>query len=138
MLIYRLITRGTIEERMMEMTKKKMLLEHLVVGSIKTQNFKQVIIIFFCWKIEVFVLQIDDNSLLSHFQTVDWLFTMLMLDEWSWLQAKNLPQYHGGRHCNLLWKLDSSNYNIISVLKVIPKELLNAIKLIIMYIKKNK
>ncbi|XP_050891252.1 CHD3-type chromatin-remodeling factor PICKLE isoform X2 [Lathyrus oleraceus] len=40
-LIYRLITRGTIEERMMEMTKKKMLLEHLVVGSIKTQNFKQ-------------------------------------------------------------------------------------------------
>ncbi|KAL5071495.1 hypothetical protein RYX36_022382 [Vicia faba] len=40
-LIYRLITRGTIEERMMEMTKKKMLLEHLVVGSIKTQNFNQ-------------------------------------------------------------------------------------------------
>ncbi|CAK8569972.1 unnamed protein product [Lathyrus sativus] len=40
-LIYRLITRGTIEERMVEMTKKKMLLEHLVVGSIKTQNFNQ-------------------------------------------------------------------------------------------------
>ncbi|KAG0499918.1 hypothetical protein HPP92_004609 [Vanilla planifolia] len=29
-MIYRLITRGTIEERMMQMTKKKMILEHLV------------------------------------------------------------------------------------------------------------
>ncbi|KAL3843998.1 hypothetical protein ACJIZ3_001401 [Penstemon smallii] len=40
-MIYRLITRGTIEERMMEMTKKKMVLEHLVVGKLKTQNINQ-------------------------------------------------------------------------------------------------
>ncbi|URD94467.1 CHD3-type chromatin-remodeling factor [Musa troglodytarum] len=37
-MIYRLITRGTIEERMMQMTKKKMILEHLVVGRLKAQN----------------------------------------------------------------------------------------------------
>lgn len=41
-MIYRLITRGTIEERMMQMTKKKMVLEHLVVGKLKTQNINQV------------------------------------------------------------------------------------------------
>lgn len=41
-LIYRLITRGTIEERMMQMTKKKMVLEHLVVGRLKAQNINQV------------------------------------------------------------------------------------------------
>lgn len=41
-MIYRLITRGTIEERMMQMTKKKMILEHLVVGKLKTQNINQV------------------------------------------------------------------------------------------------
>lgn len=42
-MIYRLITRGTIEERMMQMTKKKMVLEHLVVGRLKAQNINQVI-----------------------------------------------------------------------------------------------
>ncbi|XP_042458146.1 CHD3-type chromatin-remodeling factor PICKLE-like [Zingiber officinale] len=40
-MIYRLITRGTIEERMMQMTKKKMILEHLVVGRLKSQNVNQ-------------------------------------------------------------------------------------------------
>ncbi|KAJ4952799.1 hypothetical protein NE237_029631 [Protea cynaroides] len=40
-MIYRLISRGTIEERMMQMTKKKMVLEHLVVGRLKTQNINQ-------------------------------------------------------------------------------------------------
>ncbi|XP_021769423.1 CHD3-type chromatin-remodeling factor PICKLE-like [Chenopodium quinoa] len=40
-MIYRLITRGSIEERMMQMTKKKMVLEHLVVGKLKTQNINQ-------------------------------------------------------------------------------------------------
>ncbi|KAH7280823.1 hypothetical protein KP509_36G015700 [Ceratopteris richardii] len=37
-MIYRLVTRGTIEERMMQMTKKKMVLEHLVVGRLKNQQ----------------------------------------------------------------------------------------------------
>lgn len=42
-MIYRLITRGTIEERMMQMTKKKMVLEHVVVGRMKTnKNLNQV------------------------------------------------------------------------------------------------
>uniref|UniRef100_A0A1D1YBA8 CHD3-type chromatin-remodeling factor PICKLE n=1 Tax=Anthurium amnicola TaxID=1678845 RepID=A0A1D1YBA8_9ARAE len=41
-MIFRLITRGTIEERMMQMTKKKMILEHLVVGRLKTQTVNQV------------------------------------------------------------------------------------------------
>ncbi|KAL8539594.1 hypothetical protein ACS0TY_001269 [Phlomoides rotata] len=40
-MIYRLISRGTIEERMMQMTKKKMVLEHLVVGRLKAQNINQ-------------------------------------------------------------------------------------------------
>lgn len=40
-MIYRLITRGTIEEKMMQMTKKKMILEHLVVGRLKTQTVNQ-------------------------------------------------------------------------------------------------
>ncbi|XP_038711495.1 CHD3-type chromatin-remodeling factor PICKLE-like isoform X2 [Tripterygium wilfordii] len=40
-MIFRLVTRGTIEERMMQMTKKKMILEHLVVGKLKTQNINQ-------------------------------------------------------------------------------------------------
>ncbi|MBA0703532.1 hypothetical protein Golax_015850 [Gossypium laxum] len=40
-MIYRLITRGSIEERMMQMTKKKMVLEHLVVGRLKAQNINQ-------------------------------------------------------------------------------------------------
>ncbi|GAU17725.1 hypothetical protein TSUD_07870 [Trifolium subterraneum] len=40
-LIYRLITRGTIEERMIEIAKKKMVLEHLVVGGMKGQNINQ-------------------------------------------------------------------------------------------------
>ncbi|KAE9588990.1 hypothetical protein Lal_00012672 [Lupinus albus] len=40
-MIFRLITRGTIEERMMQLTKKKMVLEHLVVGRLKAQNINQ-------------------------------------------------------------------------------------------------
>ncbi|CAA2986759.1 CHD3-type chromatin-remodeling factor PICKLE [Olea europaea subsp. europaea] len=40
-MIFRLVTRGTIEERMMQMTKKKMVLEHLVVGRLKAQNINQ-------------------------------------------------------------------------------------------------
>ncbi|KAK4274486.1 hypothetical protein QN277_017696 [Acacia crassicarpa] len=40
-MIYRLVTRGSIEERMMQMTKKKMVLEHLVVGRLKSQNINQ-------------------------------------------------------------------------------------------------
>ncbi|XP_031482496.1 CHD3-type chromatin-remodeling factor PICKLE [Nymphaea colorata] len=40
-MIYRLVTRGTIEERMMQMTKKKMVLEHLVVGRLKNQMLNQ-------------------------------------------------------------------------------------------------
>ncbi|KAJ9167671.1 hypothetical protein P3X46_019285 [Hevea brasiliensis] len=40
-MIYRLIARGTIEERMMQLTKKKMVLEHLVVGRLKAQNINQ-------------------------------------------------------------------------------------------------
>ncbi|CAI0444180.1 unnamed protein product [Linum tenue] len=40
-MIYRLITRGSIEERMMQLTKKKMVLEHLVVGRLKAQNINQ-------------------------------------------------------------------------------------------------
>ncbi|KAK6927613.1 Zinc finger, PHD-finger, partial [Dillenia turbinata] len=42
-MIYRLISRGTIEERMMQMTKKKMVLEHLVVGRLKAQNINQLL-----------------------------------------------------------------------------------------------
>lgn len=41
-MIYRLIHRGTVEERMMDMTKKKMLLEHLVVGKMKKSKLSQV------------------------------------------------------------------------------------------------
>lgn len=41
-MIYRLVTRATIEERMMQMTKKKMMLEHLVVGKMtKAQMLNQ-------------------------------------------------------------------------------------------------
>ncbi|KAL5724023.1 DNA helicase [Ranunculus cassubicifolius] len=40
-MIFRLIARATIEERMMQMTKKKMILEHLVVGRLKAQNINQ-------------------------------------------------------------------------------------------------
>jgi SNF2 family DNA or RNA helicase len=44
-MIYRLVSRGTIEERMMQLTKKKMILEHLVVGRLtKANNVNQVII----------------------------------------------------------------------------------------------
>ncbi|KAF3663132.1 CHD3-type chromatin-remodeling factor PICKLE [Capsicum annuum] len=46
-MIFRLITRGTIEERMMQMTKKKMVLEHLVVGRLKAQNINQDIFYFY-------------------------------------------------------------------------------------------
>ena len=42
-MIYRLVSRGTIEERMMQLTKKKMILEHLVVGRLtKANNVNQV------------------------------------------------------------------------------------------------
>ena len=42
-MIYRLVTRGSIEERMMQMTKKKMVLEHVVVGRMKgSVNLNQV------------------------------------------------------------------------------------------------
>lgn len=44
-MIFRLVTRGTIEERMMQMTKKKMVLEHLVVGRMKKENINQVCIL---------------------------------------------------------------------------------------------
>ncbi|WCJ30367.1 Chromodomain-helicase-DNA-binding protein 5 [Euphorbia peplus] len=40
-MIFRLVTRGSIEERMMQLTKKKMVLEHLVVGRLKAQNINQ-------------------------------------------------------------------------------------------------
>ncbi|KAJ3695446.1 hypothetical protein LUZ60_000823 [Juncus effusus] len=40
-MIYRLVSRGTIEERMMQLTKKKMILEHLVVGRLKAQAVNQ-------------------------------------------------------------------------------------------------
>ncbi|CAA7398038.1 unnamed protein product [Spirodela intermedia] len=40
-MIFRLITRDTIEERMMQLTKKKMILEHLVVGRLKAQTVNQ-------------------------------------------------------------------------------------------------
>ncbi|KAF5181479.1 Chd3-type chromatin-remodeling factor pickle, partial [Thalictrum thalictroides] len=40
-MIFRLITRDSIEERMMQMTKKKMVLEHLVVGKLKEKNINQ-------------------------------------------------------------------------------------------------
>lgn len=56
-LIYRLVTRGTIEERMMQMTKKKMVLEHLVVGRLKAQNINQV---HTCLsKVKVYVVKAD-------------------------------------------------------------------------------
>lgn len=45
-MIYRLVSRGTIEERMMQLTKKKMVLEHLVVGRLtKGTNIVQVILL---------------------------------------------------------------------------------------------
>ncbi|KAG2609908.1 hypothetical protein PVAP13_4KG075700 [Panicum virgatum] len=37
-MIYRLVSRGTIEERMMQLTKKKMILEHLIVGRLTKAN----------------------------------------------------------------------------------------------------
>ncbi|XP_045822792.1 CHD3-type chromatin-remodeling factor PICKLE-like [Trifolium pratense] len=40
-LIYRLITRGTVEERMMEITKNKMSFKHFVVVGMKGQNINQ-------------------------------------------------------------------------------------------------
>lgn len=41
-MIYRLVCKGTIEERMMQLTKKKMVLEHLVVGRLtKASNVNQ-------------------------------------------------------------------------------------------------
>lgn len=46
-MVYRFINRATVEEGMMEMTKKKMLLEHLVVGNLKAQNLTQVYMVLF-------------------------------------------------------------------------------------------
>lgn len=40
-MIYRLVTRASIEERMMQLTKKKMVLEHVVVGRMKTSQLNQ-------------------------------------------------------------------------------------------------
>ncbi|XP_027939210.1 CHD3-type chromatin-remodeling factor PICKLE isoform X1 [Vigna unguiculata] len=40
-MIYRFIARGTIEERMIQLTKKKRVLEHLVVGRLQDENIKQ-------------------------------------------------------------------------------------------------
>ncbi|EFH45565.1 hypothetical protein ARALYDRAFT_328538 [Arabidopsis lyrata subsp. lyrata] len=40
-MIYRLIHRATVEERMVEITKKKMLLEHLVVGNMENPHLRQ-------------------------------------------------------------------------------------------------
>lgn len=45
-MIFRLITRDTIEERMMQLTKKKMILEHLVVGRLKAQTVNQVLLYY--------------------------------------------------------------------------------------------
>lgn len=42
-LIYRLVTRGTVEEHIVQMTKKKMVLEHLVVGKLKDTKINQVL-----------------------------------------------------------------------------------------------
>ncbi|KAL0833750.1 hypothetical protein Bca101_085639 [Brassica carinata] len=40
-MIYRLISRGTIEEKIVQICKRKMLLEHLVVGKLKAPNLSQ-------------------------------------------------------------------------------------------------
>lgn len=40
-MIYRLVTRATVEERMMQMTRKKMVLEHVVVGKMKAPGQAQ-------------------------------------------------------------------------------------------------
>ncbi|CAA7041549.1 unnamed protein product [Microthlaspi erraticum] len=40
-MVYRLINRDTVEEAMMQMAKKKMLLEHLVVGNLKAKDLTQ-------------------------------------------------------------------------------------------------
>ena len=58
-MIFRLITRGTIEERMMQLTKKKMVLEHLVVGKLKTKNINQVLTYFFLGLISAVILGDD-------------------------------------------------------------------------------
>lgn len=56
-MIYRLISRCTIEERMMQMTKKKMILEHLVVGRLKAQNINQVRYIKVLCNVEIAVAE---------------------------------------------------------------------------------
>ncbi|KAI3522883.1 hypothetical protein L1887_00935 [Cichorium endivia] len=55
-MIFRLITKGTIEERMMEMTNKKIVLEHLVVGKLKNQNIN---------KEELCILQLKHQQMLK-------------------------------------------------------------------------
>ncbi|CAI5465626.1 unnamed protein product [Closterium sp. Yama58-4] len=40
-MIYRLVTRATVEERMVQMSKKKRVLEHVVVGKLKQSNLNQ-------------------------------------------------------------------------------------------------
>lgn len=52
-MIFRLVTRGTIEERMMQMTKKKMVLEHLVVGRMKKEVINQVHGYRFCVELAI-------------------------------------------------------------------------------------
>ena len=52
-MIFRLVTRGTIEERMMQMTKKKMVLEHLVVGRMKKEVINQVHSYRFCVELAI-------------------------------------------------------------------------------------
>lgn len=59
-MIYRLVTRGTIEERMMQMTKKKMVLEHLVVGRLKAQNINQVMT--FCGRLKLLHVQCNTSA----------------------------------------------------------------------------
>lgn len=41
-LIYRLVTRSTVEERILQLSKKKMVLEHVVVGKMKQAGLNQV------------------------------------------------------------------------------------------------
>ena len=40
-MIYRLVTRNTVEERILQLSKKKMVLEHLVVGKMKQAGLNQ-------------------------------------------------------------------------------------------------
>jgi len=72
-MVYRLITRGTIEERMIQMTKKKMVLEHLVVGRLQDKNIKQVNFYFY-----------NDVVLHFHFQGVHVIQINYLLSYYIW------------------------------------------------------